>query len=64
MVAEQAPARLREDALVSAATGILAASRQVPVDTARAQLEESAARAGVSVGRLARVIIELHDSDR
>lgn len=63
-VAEQAPARLREDALISAATGILAASRSVPIEAARAQLEESAARAGVPVGKLARVIIELHDSDR
>lgn len=61
-VAEQAPAQLREDALISAATGILAASREVPVDAARAQLEDSAARAGVPVGKLARVIIELHDS--
>lgn len=63
-VAEQAPARLREDALISAATGILAASRDVPVDVAREQLESSAARAGVPVGTLARVIIELHDSER
>lgn len=63
-VAEQAPAQLREDALVAAATGIVAASREVPVDAAREQLESSAARAGVPVGILARVIIELHNSDR
>ena len=61
-VADQAPAQLREDALIAAATGILAASREVPVDAARAQLEDSAARAGVPVGKLARFNIVLHDS--
>lgn len=63
-VAQQAPAQLRDDALIAAATGILAASREVPVDAAREQLEDSAARAGVPVGKLARVIIELHNADR
>ena len=58
-LAEQAPARLREDALVETATGILAASRTISFDEAREQLEDSAARAGVPVGALARVIIEL-----
>lgn len=62
-VAEQAPAQLRDDALIAAATGILAASREVPVDIAREQLEDSAARAGVPVGRLARIIVELHNSN-
>ena len=60
-LAERAPARLREDALVDTAVGILAASRAISFDTARAHLEDSAARAGVPLGTLARLIIELHD---
>lgn len=60
-LAEKAPARLREDALVDTAVGILAASRAISFDTARAQLEDSAARADVPVGTLARVIIELQE---
>ncbi|NPD03859.1 GAF and ANTAR domain-containing protein [Nocardioides sp. zg-1308] len=63
LVAEQAPALMREEALVETATGILAAHRRVSVEVAREQLEDSAARAGVQVSRLARVIIEIHHDD-
>jgi hypothetical protein len=41
----------------------LAASRDVPIDAAREQLEDSAARAGVPVGKLARLVIDLHKHD-
>lgn len=58
--AEQAPARLRDDAVIEAATGIVAASRDVTVIEAREQLENAAARAGVPLGSLARVIVDLH----
>lgn len=60
-IAEQAPAKLREDAIVDTAVGILAASRAVSFDSARAQLEDSAARAGVPVSVLARVVVELQE---
>lgn len=60
-LAEKAPARLREDALVDTAIGFLAASRAISFDTAREQLEDSAVRAGVPMSTLARVIIELQD---
>jgi GAF domain-containing protein len=61
--AEQAPARLREDALVDAATGIVAASQDIRVDEAREQLEQAAARAGIPVATLARVIVDLRQHD-
>jgi GAF domain-containing protein len=60
-LAEKAPAQLREDALVDTAVGILAASREISFDSAREQLADSAARAGVPIGTLARVIIELQE---
>jgi GAF domain-containing protein len=63
-LAQKAPAQLREDAVIDAATGLLAASRGVSFDDAREQLEESAARAGVPVGTLARLVIELHNHER
>jgi GAF domain-containing protein len=59
-LAEQAPTVLREDALVEAATGILASSREISLEAAREQLEDSAARAGVPVSKLAELIVELH----
>lgn len=59
--AEEAPGRLREAALVDAATGIIAAQRDIPVGQARAQLEDAARRAGIPVTRLARVVVGLHD---
>lgn len=62
-LAERAPAKLRDDALVDTATGILAATRGVGVDTARLHLEDSAARAGVHITSLARMIIDLHLED-
>lgn len=62
--AEQAPARVRDDAVVETATGFIAASRGIALDAARDQLEDSAARAGVTAATLARVIIELQDGRR
>lgn len=62
-LAEQAPATLRRDAVIDTATGILAASRGVPVDVARHDLEDSAAQAGVATATLARMIVDLHHED-
>lgn len=58
--AEQAPEHLRATALVETATGVLAASSDVDVDAARQQLEDAAARAGVPLDKLARLIIDVH----
>ncbi len=62
-VAEQAPTRLRDEAIIDAATGIMAVSQGVPLEAARQLLEESAARAGVPVAQLAHLIIELSKDD-
>lgn len=59
--AQEAPGRLREAAVVDAATGMIAAQRDIPVDEARAHLEDAARRAGIPVTRLARVVVGLHD---
>ncbi len=58
--AEQAPAQLRQAAVVDTATGILAAERGISVTDARAQLSDAAQRAGVSVETLADVVVEVH----
>ena len=61
--AEQAPEVLKANAEIDAATGILAAAAGIDVDTAREQLEDAAARAGVSTERLARLVIDAHFGD-
>jgi hypothetical protein len=61
-VAEQAPTLLREEAIIDAATNIVAVSQEVALEAARQQLEEAAARAGVPVARLAHLVIE-HSKD-
>jgi GAF domain-containing protein len=59
--AEEAPDRLEQAALVDAATGMIAAQREIAVTEAREQLEDAARRAGIAVGKLAKVIVDLHD---
>ena len=59
--AQEAPDRLREAAVVDAATGMIAAQRDIPVAEARLQLEDAALRAGIPVARLARDVVGLHD---
>ena len=58
-VAERAPGQLREEARIDVATGIIAATSDTDVETARERLCEAAQRAGVSVLRLAELVIEL-----
>lgn len=60
-LAQAAADHLRDDALIEMATGIIAASFDLPLDAAREQLVEAASRAGVPEARLARMIVELHD---
>ena len=57
--AEQAPARLRSRAQIDTAVGILAAYTDLSTASARKRLEESAARAGVSLPRIAQALITL-----
>lgn len=61
--ARRAPERLRDEAIVDTATGILAANRRVSLDDARDQLHGAARRAGVPLTRLARAILDLHNHD-
>jgi hypothetical protein len=58
--AQQAPAHLEEAAVVDTATGILASVRSITVEEARAELDDSARRAGVPVHRLAQVLVDLY----
>jgi GAF domain-containing protein len=61
--ARRAPERLRSEALVDTATGILAAHRRLSLEDARDQLHGAARRAGVPLTRLAQAIIDLHNHD-
>lgn len=61
--AERAPLQLRDAATVDAATGILAAQRNVTVTQAREHLEDASSRAGVPVITLAKVVLHLHHDD-
>ncbi len=61
--AEQAPALLRLRGRIDTAVGLLAGYADLSVESARQRLEESAARAGVSVPRLAQAIIGLFGSE-
>ncbi len=55
--AARAPARLRDQNAVDVATGMLAETRGIDVDTAQAQLKAAAERAQVSLPRAAAVLI-------
>ncbi|MFC7727333.1 GAF and ANTAR domain-containing protein [Nocardioides sp. GCM10028917] len=63
LLAEQAPAKLRNDATIDEATGILAAYHQIPLDRAREQLKDSAARAGLPLEELARMIVKIKEHE-
>lgn len=58
-LAQQAPGLLREETKVSVATGILAASEGTDVEKAKQRLEDAARRAGITLTRLAEIIISL-----
>jgi hypothetical protein len=64
--AEQAPARLRDQAQIDTAVGIIAAQQKVSTSVAEERLTDAAQRAGVSEAQLARLVLEaasLQDSD-
>ena len=58
--AEQAPARVAQQARIETAIGIVAARQGVEPDTARQRLTEAALRAGVNDAQLAEAVIESH----
>jgi GAF domain-containing protein len=60
--AEQEPARLRTQGRVDTAVGLLAGYADLSVESALERIEESAARAGVSVPRLSQAVISLFGS--
>ena len=60
-LAERAPRQLRDDAVVDTATGILSAMHGLTIAEARDRIEESAARAGLSVASMAQTIIALRN---
>jgi GAF domain-containing protein len=59
--AVQAPERLRDQARVDVAIGIVAAMRQVDVQTAAELMLDASRRAGVPMPKLAEVIIHLRN---
>ena len=59
--AEQAPERLRSQALLDAAAGIVAVDHGLSVEEARERLEDAAVRAGVPLDKLARTIVHLYE---
>jgi GAF domain-containing protein len=61
--AEQEPARLRAQGRVDTAVGLLAGYADLSVESALQRIEESAARAGVSVPRLSQAVISLFGSE-
>jgi len=56
--AVQAPARIHDLRLVEMAVGVFVARYRVSPNAARSRLIEAAARAGIAVGALARLIVE------
>lgn len=60
-LAEEAPERLRNEALLDAAAGIVAVDHALSLDEARDRLLDAAQRAGVSIDKLARTIVHLYD---
>jgi GAF domain-containing protein len=63
-IVEGVPAKLRENATIVRAIGILAGSLGITVDDAREQLDDVAERAGVSAGAMARLIVEVQQRER
>ena len=57
--AEQAPQRLRDDVRIEVAAGVIASRNGLDLETARAKLSVAAKRAGLSVARLAEVVIDI-----
>jgi len=61
--ARDAPGLLRDDANVGVATGILAVRFGIDMEASLARLVDAAARAGLPVTKVARVVINLHELD-
>jgi GAF domain-containing protein len=59
LTAEQAPSILRDDVRIEVAAGVIASRNGADLDTARQKLSAAAARAGLSVARLAEALIDI-----
>ena len=59
--AQDAPTRLRRNALVDAATGLLAARHDITTEEARQRLQDAAIGAGTSPDKLAESILRMRD---
>jgi GAF domain-containing protein len=55
-----APQKLRDQAVIDTAIGLVAVDRSIDVERARQHLLEAAARAGVHLVQVARVVISVH----
>lgn len=60
-VARETPARLRDDALVAQAVGVMCVRADFTPSEALGLLEEAAARAGISLVELARIVLEIRE---
>jgi GAF domain-containing protein len=58
--AARAPAQLRDQQITEVAVGIIAARKELEIETARSHLWDAADRAGISVPQAARVVVAVH----
>jgi GAF domain-containing protein len=62
--AAAAPQRLRDQAVIETAIGLVAADKEIDIEQARQELLDAAARAGVYLVQVARVVISVYKSQR
>jgi GAF domain-containing protein len=62
--AAAAPQRLRDRAVIETAIGLIAADKEIDIEEAHQQLLDAAARAGVLLTQVARVVISVFKSQR
>ena len=60
--AAAAPQKVRDQAVIDTAIGLIAADKQIHIEEAREQLLDAAARAGVLLAQVARVVISVFKS--
>ncbi len=60
--AAAAPQRLRDQAVIETAFGLIAGDRDIDIESARSQLLDAAARAGVPLIQVARVVVSVFKS--
>jgi len=60
--AARAPGQLRDQQMIEVAVGIIAAREHVDIDESRHQLEDAAARAGITTAQAAGVVVAVHNA--